>query len=165
MSVDFSDLNKDGYVDFFVSYMLSQSHIMKKTQIYGFDFSLNRSTDYLFQYNYLGRSESEGIYSQQFIMSEGGFKSKFDSPFSNSLMVSTNLGISLWKWVELYSDFGVIKNSGTVVRGYYDSGIRLNLLPDFLEIYLPFHSSENQIEINDSNYLSNIRFVIELVFK
>ena len=127
-----------------------------------FDFSLNRSTDYLFQYNYLGRSESEGIYSQQFIMSEGGFKSKFDSPFSNSLMVSTNLGISLWKWVELYSDFGVIKNSGTVVRGYYDSGIRLNLLPDFLEIYLPFHSSENQIEINDSNYLSNIRFVIEL---
>ena len=127
-----------------------------------FDFSLNRSTDYLFQYNYLGRSESQGIYSQQFIMSEGGFKSKFDSPFSNSLMVSTNLGISLWKWIELYSDFGVIKNSGSVARGYYDSGVRLNLLPDFLEIYLPFYSSENQIEINDSNYLSNIRFVIEL---
>ena len=33
MSVDFSDLNKDGYVDFFVSDMLSQSHIMKKTQM------------------------------------------------------------------------------------------------------------------------------------
>ena len=62
----------------------------------------------------------------------------------------------------MYSDFGVIKNSGSVARGYYDSGIRLNLLPDFLEIYLPFYSSENQIEINDSNYMSNIRFVIEL---
>ena len=33
MSVDFSDLNKDGYVDLFVSDMLSQSHIMKKTQM------------------------------------------------------------------------------------------------------------------------------------
>jgi hypothetical protein len=127
-----------------------------------FDFSLNRASDYLFEYNYLGRSEEKGIYSQQFIMSEGGFKSKFLNPLANDYIVSSNLGIGLWKWVELYADFGISKNIGSLPRGYYDSGIRLNLLPDFLEIFLPIQSSENQIEFNNRNYLSSLRFVIAL---
>ena len=127
-----------------------------------FDFSLNRASDYLFEYNYLGRSEEKGIYSQQFIMSEGGFKSKFLNPLANDYIVSSNLGIGLWKWVELYADFGISKNIGSLPRGYYDSGIRLNLLPDFLEIFLPIQSSENQIEFNNKNYLSSLRFVIAL---
>ena len=33
MAVDFSDLNKDGEVDFFVTDMMSQSHILQKTQM------------------------------------------------------------------------------------------------------------------------------------
>lgn len=33
MAVDFADLNKDGYTDFFVTDMMSQSHILKKTQM------------------------------------------------------------------------------------------------------------------------------------
>jgi hypothetical protein len=41
-----------------------------------FSYAADRPTDYLFDYNYLGRSESTGLYSQQFILAEGGFKSK-----------------------------------------------------------------------------------------
>ena len=48
-----------------------------------FDFALDHPTDYLFQYNYIGRSETTGIYSQQFIPAEGGFKSQFDNPYSD----------------------------------------------------------------------------------
>ena len=33
MSVDFTDLNKDGNIDFFVTDMMSQSHVLKKTQM------------------------------------------------------------------------------------------------------------------------------------
>ena len=71
-----------------------------------FDFALDRPTDYLFQYQYLGRSEQSGIYSQQFIFAEGGFKSKFIDPFSDDLMISINAGVGLWKWLEGYLDFG-----------------------------------------------------------
>lgn len=127
-----------------------------------FDFSLNRSSDYLFEHNYLGRSEKKGIYSQQFIMSEGGFKSKFSTPTANDYILTSNISVGLWKWIELYVDFGVAKNINFLTKGYYDSGIRFNLLPDFLEIYLPIQSSENQIELTQNNYLSRARIVISL---
>ena len=126
-----------------------------------FDYSLNRSTDYLFRYGYLGRSDNDGIYSQQFIMSEGGFKSRFESPKANDYILATNLGFSLWKWVEVYTDFGITKNKGTKAQAFYDSGIRLNLVPDYLEFYFPIQNSENYV-LNDSNYLSNMRFVLTI---
>ncbi len=126
-----------------------------------FDFNLNRPTDYLFQYNYLGRSATTGIYSQQFIVAEGGFKSKFANATSNNLMFSTNLNVGLWKWIEAYTDFGIIKNRNQNLKGYFDSGLRLNLVPDYLELYLPFASS-NGLEINQSQYATKIRFVVIL---
>ncbi len=126
-----------------------------------FDYSLNRTTDYLFRYGYLGRSDDDGIYSQQFILSEGGFKSRFESPKANDYILATNLGFSLWKWVEVFADFGITKNKGTKAQAFYDSGIRVNLVPDYLEFYFPIQNSENYV-LNDSNYLSNMRFVLTI---
>ena len=48
------------------------------------------SQDYLFDYNYLGRSESTGLFSQQYIQAEGGFKSKLNNPFANQWMTTIN---------------------------------------------------------------------------
>jgi hypothetical protein len=124
-----------------------------------FDYNLNRSTDYLFRYNYLGRSENEGFYSQQFILSEGGFKSRFENPNANDYLASVNLAYSLWKWVEVYADFGFTKNLDTNSQGFYDSGLRLNLVPDYLEFYFPIQNSQNYV-LDDRNYLSNMRFVL-----
>ena len=39
------------------------------------------------------------------------------------------------------------------------SGIRLNLLPDFFEIYFPV-SSNNGFEISQKNYTKKIRFIV-----
>ena len=34
MAVDFADLNKDGYTDFFVTDMMSQSHVLQKNKLF-----------------------------------------------------------------------------------------------------------------------------------
>ena len=126
-----------------------------------FSFALDRPTDYLFDYNYLGRSEDSGITSQQIIIAEGGFKSQLENPFANDWIVTTNASFNLWKWIELYGDVGVIKNKNTDSRFVYDSGIRLNLVTDYFELYFPLHSN-NGWEIAQPDYETRIRFVVTL---
>ncbi|GGW32069.1 metalloprotease [Arenibacter certesii] len=124
-----------------------------------FSFSLDRPTDYLFDYNYLGRSEGSGIYSQQIIVAEGGFKSKFENPFANDWMATINSSVNVWRWIELYGDIGLVKNRGLNERFVYDSGVRLNLLTDYFELYFPIYSN-NGWEISQPQYDQKIRFVI-----
>jgi hypothetical protein len=126
-----------------------------------FSFALDRPTDYLFDFNYLGRSEDSGIFSQQLIIAEGGFKSKLENPFSNNWMVTANGSFNLWRWIELYGDLGFIKDNRRNARFVYDSGVRLNLLTDYFELYFPIYSS-NGWEIGQERYDQNIRFVITL---
>jgi len=126
-----------------------------------FSFALDRPTDYLFDYNYLGRSEDSGIWSQQLIIAEGGFKSQLENPFANDWIATTNSSVNIWRWIELYGDLGFIKNRNLPARFVYDSGIRLNLLTDYFELYFPVYSS-NGWEIAQPNYAERIRFVITL---
>lgn len=126
-----------------------------------FSFALDRPTDYLFDYSYYGRSESSGFFSQQLIVAEGGFKSKLDNPYANQWMTTLNGGYNIWNWIEVYGDLGLIKNKQLSARFLYDSGIRLNLVPDYFELYLPVYSS-NGWEIGQKNYNEKIRFVITL---
>ncbi len=132
-----------------------------KTDTTFFNFALDRPTDYLFDYNYLGRSESSGIFSQQFVLADGGFKSKFENPFANDFILTINNSISVWRWIELYGDLGLIKNRNEKTRFVYDSGVRLNLVTDYLEFYLPLYST-NGWEVAQPNYAQKIRFVISL---
>lgn len=126
-----------------------------------FNFALDRPTDYLFEYNYLGRSEDSGLYSQQLIVADGGFKSKLHDPFSNDWIVTTNNSFNLWKWIELYSDLGVLKSTGSPSRFVYDSGVRLNLVTDYFELYFPIYSN-NGWEIAQPEYDTKIRFIVTL---
>lgn len=126
-----------------------------------FDFATDRPTDYLFQYNYYGRSENKGIYSQQVIIADGGFKSKLNTPFANQWITTANVVATVYNWFELYGDVGLIKNSKANAQFLYDSGVKLNLVPDFFELYLPIYSS-NGLEINQPNYDEKIRFVITI---
>lgn len=126
-----------------------------------FSFALDRPTDYLFDYNYLGRSEDTGLYSQQIIIAEGGFKSKLMNPYSNRWMFTTNASFNVWRWIEVFADVGFMKNSNTPSRFVYDAGLRLNLVTDYFELYLPFYSN-NGWEISEANYSDRIRFIITL---
>src|SRR5699024_4507288 len=73
-----------------------------------FSFALDRPSDYLFDYNYYGRSERSGLFSQQFIESEGGFKSKLEPGFANDWLATLNTSASLWRDIfYLYGDIGM----------------------------------------------------------
>ncbi|MFL9829436.1 aminopeptidase [Flavobacterium sp. ST-87] len=124
-----------------------------------FNFALDRPTDYLFDYGYYGRSESSGFFSQQLIIAEGGFKSKLDTAFANQWISTLNAGYTIWNWIEVYGDIGVLKNRTKNPVFAFDSGIRLNLVTDYFELYLPVYSS-NGWEIGQKNYNEKIRFII-----
>lgn len=125
-----------------------------------FSFALDRPTDYLFDYNYYGRSEKTGLFSQQLILAEGGFKSKLDTPFANQWITTLNAGANIWNWVEVYADGGLIKNRGSNAKFRYDSGVRLNLVTDYFELYFPVYSSNGWEFGHD--YSQRIRFIVTL---
>ena len=124
-----------------------------------FDFALDRPTDYLFEYNYIGQSESSGMLSQQLIIADGGFKSKLEPGFANQWLASINASASIWRYVQTYVDVGWVKNSSKKPFFAYDAGIRLDLITDFFEVYFPIYSNLGW-EIDQENYSQKIRFVI-----
>jgi hypothetical protein len=121
-----------------------------------FSFALDRPTDYLFDYNYLGRSEDSGVFSQQIIIAEGGFKSTLDTPFANQWMTTANVSTTIWKYIEAYGDVGLVKNKGLNPVFVYDSGIKLDLVTDYFELYFPIYSNLGW-EIGQPAYDERIR--------
>jgi hypothetical protein len=122
-----------------------------------FSFGLDRSNDYLFELNYLGRSESTGFFSQQYIITEGGFKSVLPTRFANQFMISTNSSIGLWRWVEFYNDVAFLKNRSKPIYYAYENGIRFNFVHQIFEIYFPIYSN-NGWELSQTAYPQKIRF-------
>ncbi|MDO9036955.1 MAG: aminopeptidase, partial [Lutibacter sp.] len=133
--------------------------LTNKTETDFFSFALDRPTDYLFQYDYLGRSETTGILSQQIIINEGGFKSKLPVAYANQWLTTINTSVGLWRWLEVYNDVGFVKNRGENVYFAYESGVRLNFINDILEVYFPFYSNLGW-ELTQPRYSNKIRFVL-----
>nr|WP_290854980.1 metalloprotease [Flaviramulus sp.] len=126
-----------------------------------FSFALDRPTDYLFDYSYLGRSEASGIFSQQYIDAEGGFKSKLETPFANQWITTFNTSTTLWKYILAYGDLGLVKNRMDSPKFVYDSGIRVNLVTDYFELYFPIYSNLGW-EIAQPRYDQKIRIKFTL---
>ncbi|MCF6224620.1 MAG: aminopeptidase [Flavobacteriaceae bacterium] len=148
--------NKNRQFDF---RLFAGTFLFNNTESDFFSFALDRPSDYLFDYGFLGRSEDTGFFSQQIIISEGGFKSIFENKYANQWLVSSNISIGIWRWVEAYTDAGFIKNNSQNPYFRYDTGIRLNFIHNFLEIYFPLQSSLG-FEPSLSDYGSKIRFVL-----
>lgn len=123
-----------------------------------FDFGLDRPSDYLFESEYLGRSETTGVFSQQSIVQDGFFKSMLETRTANRWMTTTNACYTIWNWIDAYGDLGFIKNKDVAPKFVYDSGIRLNLVTDYFELFLPVYSN-NGWEIGQQNYGERIRFI------
>ncbi|MGB1211590.1 MAG: metalloprotease, partial [Lacinutrix venerupis] len=126
-----------------------------------FSFALDRPTDYLFDYDYLGRTEDDGITSQQLILAEGGFKSQLQPAFANQWITTINTSTTIWQYIMAYGDVGFVKNHNTNAKFVYDAGIRLNLVQDYFELYLPVYSNKGW-EIAQPEYDKSIRFIVTL---
>ncbi|MDX1543022.1 MAG: metalloprotease [Christiangramia sp.] len=126
-----------------------------------FSFALDRPSDYLFDYKYYGRSEGSGLFSQQIIMAEGGFKSQLQPEFANQWLMSLNGSTNIWNWIYAYGDIGIVKNRGVNGKLLYDSGIRVSLVQDYFELFFPVYSNLGW-ELDDPDYDQKIRFIVAL---
>jgi hypothetical protein len=138
--------------------------LSNKTNTDYFSFAVNRPNDYLFRYNYYGRSESSGFFSQQFIMNDGGFKAEMPVKFANQWITALNTSIGIWKWFEIYNDVGLVKNRNKSVYFVHENGVRIDIVNNFLELYFPLYSN-NGWEIAQPNYNEKIRFVLTTDFR
>ena len=98
--------------------------------------------------------------SQQFVIAEGGFKSLINET-ANQFILSTNIDLHAWKIFNIYADMGIYKNKHQSSQFIWDSGIKLKIIPDFLEIYFPVQSSLG-FEPGFKDYKSRIRYTISL---
>ncbi|HIP49104.1 MAG TPA: aminopeptidase [Lutibacter sp.] len=153
-----TNYNQQFGVRFFAGTFLNNN-----TQTDFFSYGVNRPNDYLFKYGYFGRTETDGIFSQQIIINDAGFKSQMPVGFANQWMTSLNTSIGIWRWFEIYNDVGLIKNRNQKVFFAHDKGVRLNFVNDIFEIYLPLHSN-NGWEITQPHYEKRIRFVFKAHF-
>ncbi|MCP9199852.1 metalloprotease [Gramella sp. GC03-9] len=126
-----------------------------------FSFALDRPTDYLFDYNYYGRSQGSGLFSQQIIVAEGGFKSQLQPEFANQWLTSMNASTNIWNWIHAYGDIGLVKNKGDNAEFLFDSGIRVSLVQDYFELFFPVYSNLGW-EITEPDYDQRIRFIVAL---
>lgn len=125
-----------------------------------FSFGVDRANDYLFELNYLGRSEASGLFSQQFFLAEGGFRSQVSERFANQFLLSFNTSVGLWRWVEFYNNVAFVKNRNRSLFFGYENGIRLNFIDSIFELHFPMYNNNGWL-MGQSGYASNIRFVIQ----
>ena len=126
-----------------------------------FDINASRVNDYLFQYDLYGRSESEGLFSQQYIKAEGGLRTTGTVTSSNQWLATAQASTTIWRWFEGYAELGYIKNRDQHAATHWGTGVTLNIVPDFFEIHFPFYDSTGNLLKNNA-YPSQIRFQLSL---
>ncbi|MFC6268728.1 aminopeptidase [Frigoriflavimonas asaccharolytica] len=127
-----------------------------------FDFGISRVSNYSFSYNLVGQSATSGILSQQFILADAGFKSFIDTT-ANQFITSVNVNSHVWKLFDVYADVGFYKNKSVPSKFIYDTGVKVKIIPDFIEFFLPVYSTLG-FEPSFKDYFSRVRFSLVLNF-
>jgi hypothetical protein len=73
-------------------------------------------------------------------------------------MLTTGVNVPIWTVFGVFGDVGYVDNFDAM---YWDYGVRISILTDFLEFYLPIQSSQRDF-IYESDYLSNARMVLNV---
>lgn len=134
--------------------------IKNNTRNNTFNYGISRVSDYSFSYNLLGQSATGGILSQQYVLADGGFKS-FIPGTVNKWITSMNVDTSVWKIFHVYADAGLYDNKNQPTKFIWDSGVKVRVIPDFLEIYFPVQSSLG-FEPGFKDYAKRIRYTLIL---
>lgn len=125
--------------------------------------------DYLYDNIFLGRTEVDGAFANQFTETDGGFK--FYSPLGQTTkwITAINLKSSLGNMkipINLYTDIGITEYDGrsneTIL---YNAGVSLTILKNICEIYFPILLSndfESYKEANGLKYSETIRFTLNI---
>ncbi len=131
----------------------------------------NGTQDYLYDHWFLGRSEINGLLSQQMVIQDGGFKSFSYAGQSRQWLTALNLTLDMPGFLPLafFFDAGMVPSErvGDIKTEsfYYDGGISIWLLRHMLEVHIPlFRSSaiRQAQEVNNKKFKDNIRFVFSI---
>lgn len=137
--------------------------------------------DFTNEYNFLGRSATSGLWSQQIAVVQGGMKiapglaQRNNLGNTNKFLMAINISSDIpVKWVgriiRPYFDVVYLEpvSNGDKLKWLYSGGIGLNLVPKFFEIYFPIINSRSINEIYKSEnrpYLKQICFSLKLNFE
>ncbi len=127
--------------------------------------------DYLFDNWFIGRSEIDGILSQQMEMNDGGFKSFSFAGQSDKWLTALNFTFDFPGRLPIafFFDAGMVPKEKfgdfESESFYYDGGLSFFLMRNALEIHVPlFRSSaiRDAQEVNEKKFTDNIRFVVSI---
>ncbi len=124
--------------------------------------------DYFYDHIYLGRSETQGLWPNQFTETDGAFK--VYTPLGQSAEWIVALNIKSPKPfkipLKLYADLGTASKSALLNDELlYNAGIDICIAQDVFEIYIPLVMNKDirtTIDINNKTFLETIRFTLNL---
>jgi hypothetical protein len=137
----------------------------------GFISSTTGSNDYLFDQSMLGRSETEGLFSHQFIGNDGGFKTPTILGMTNNWLLSSNLSIDVPGKLplKLFASIATFaKADQQLEKGeqfIYEAGIQVTIIKNIAEVYFPIFVSADMKRVEDlnkRNFSDRIRFKLNL---
>ena len=132
---------------------------------YGFALGGQSGTmDAFYEYYMFGRNETSGLWANQRIENQGGFKTASDFGTSTSMIAAANFFVDLpyLPMIGLFGDAGVFDDFGTM-RTVYDFGVGFRVQEQF-GIYFPIYESDNLRNSwpTDVKYVQKIRFTLNL---
>ncbi len=128
------------------------------------------SQDYLYDNVFLGRTETSGVLSQQFVENDGAFKIPVSVGQTTQWMTALNLKSSIPGIlpIRLYADFGVTAPDARLNNVLlYEAGIDLCIAKNIFEVYFPIpqllcSDFRNELQLNNISYKEQIRFTLNL---
>ena len=125
--------------------------------------------DYQYDDVFLGRTETQGVFSQQFTETDGNFKVPTSVGQTSDWLIALNLKTSIHKRIpiNIYADFGTYKDAKKAFPGskaiVWNAGLSVPVVANVFEIFFPLVSStdiKDNLELSTKNYWQRIRFTL-----
>ncbi len=149
--------------------------LLNKSDVRNYNFRMSGwqgHQDYLYDELYFGRSDDHGLWDNQFVVRDGGFKIPTFVGQSNQWIAAVNVSADLPIPipVSVFFDIGTYEGINTVFEDLdnvvmYDAGICITPLKNVFEIYIPLFYSKDidkNLETNDYKFIDKVRFVFNL---
>lgn len=122
------------------------------------------SMDVMYDQFMYGRNETTGLWSNQRIENQGGFKTTSNFGTTNGSLISGNLYAELpfIPLLGVFADYGVFDNAGAMESAYnFGLGVRLS---SKFAVYFPLIESDNLKNLypDGTEFINKIRFTIDM---
>lgn len=128
----------------------------------------NGSNDYLFDGSFIGRNESNGLASSQFLDRDGGLKVWTVLSGTPSWMASVKLKSPRIHRLPLKVYAAALFCDANLIAGnplLWDAGLQMDIGGEYVEVFVPLAYSnyiQDKLELNNIGFLNRIRFTVNL---